>query len=133
LAERLGTDYLGPVAFLSLRFGGGSVVIFAAHGHYSGLRTGGAINRIEDYANFVDADIYLMGHTHRISVQKEIFLTVDERGNVRECKRLFCLTGGFLRAYVTGTESYLERGVRWPLKPGTITVRITSKGFWGYE
>jgi len=135
IAEKLGVDALGPMAFITLHLNGmkNPVVIFALHGHYTGRKTGGALNNITDLASWFDADVYLMGHVHKRLVHKEDLITV-RGGEIIQSSRIFCLTGSFLRSYSLGVETYAERKALPPGRIGTITVRIDNDGeIWGLE
>jgi len=135
LADRLGAEAYGPMAFIELWLNKSEVpvLIFATHGHYGGRKVGGAINRIQDLAAYFDADIYLMGHVHRRAVHKEEYLTARE-GKLVQGARIFGLTGTFLRSYVTGMETYVERRILAPSRIGTITIRVDHDGeIWGFE
>ena len=51
--------------------------IYATHGSGGGRRPGGKVNRLEDLAGIVDADIYLHAHTHLPVVMKQGFYRVS--------------------------------------------------------
>ena len=51
--------------------------IYATHGSGGGRKEGGKVNRLADLACIVDADIYVMGHTHLPVVMKEAFFRVN--------------------------------------------------------
>jgi len=135
IADRLGVDAFGPMAFIRLFLKGMKtpIIIFTLHGHYTGRKTGGALNKITDLASYFDADIYFMGHVHKRLVHKEDCITVQ--GNeIIQATRLFALTGSFLRSYSLGVETYVERKALPPGRIGTITVRVDNDGeIWGYE
>lgn len=76
MADQLGLRdrYSPTTALLFVRFGkhkangmhGRKVAysIYATHGSGGGRREGGKINRLADYAQIVDADVYICWHTH---------------------------------------------------------------------
>lgn len=45
--------------------------IYVNHGNGGGRKIGGKINRLADYAQIVDADVYVCGHTHSPAVFKD--------------------------------------------------------------
>ena len=64
--------------------------IFAMHGSGGGRRERGKINRLADLATIVDADLYLMGHTHFPAVCKENYFRVNAgNSSVMEVEKLF--------------------------------------------
>lgn len=77
--------YSSTTALLFIRFGKSSghthgrpqrYTIYVTHGAGGGRREGGKVNRLADLAAIVDADIYMMGHTHLPVVMKEAFFRV---------------------------------------------------------
>lgn len=50
---------------------------FVRHGSGGGRRPGGKINCLEDMARIVDADVYIMGHTHMPAIIKQGFYRVS--------------------------------------------------------
>ena len=76
LARQLGIEdkYSPDTALLFLRFGRDGnnrnhnrqilYTIYLTHGSGGGRKEGGKIQRLADYAQIVDADIYVCGHTH---------------------------------------------------------------------
>ena len=76
LARQLGIEdrYSPDTALLFLRFGRDGnnrnhnrqilYTIYLTHGSSGGSKEGGKIQRLADYGNIVDADIYICGHTH---------------------------------------------------------------------
>ncbi|RLE38253.1 hypothetical protein DRJ17_04610 [Candidatus Woesearchaeota archaeon] len=129
LAYKLGVPYLDFAAFVKLVFKRGrhtvTIDIFATHGYYSGRRIGGKINRVEDLARYFDADIYLVGHVHEVAGFRNIQLRVTRSCKIVERKRIFAITGTFLRGWkITKTASYAERRLLPPNKIGIISIWI---------
>lgn len=58
--------------------------IYATHGSGSGSTYGAAINRLESLASICDADIYVMGHTHKPSVFRRDFIRINTKTGCRE-------------------------------------------------
>ncbi len=75
--------YSPTTALLFVRFGKNNkgrrqlYTIYVTHGSGGGRREGGKVNRLADLACIVDADIFLMGHTHLPVVMKEAFYRVS--------------------------------------------------------
>jgi predicted phosphodiesterase len=71
--------------------------IYVTHGSGGGRREGGKINRLADLAAIVDADIYVMGHTHLPVVMKESYFRVSgSNSSVTLVDKLFVNTAASL-------------------------------------
>lgn len=71
--------------------------IYVTHGSGGGRKEGGKINRLADLASIVDADIYVMGHTHLPVVMKESFFRVSgSNSSVAVVDKLFVNNGASL-------------------------------------
>ena len=67
--------------------------IYVTHGSGGGRKEGGKINRLADLASIVDADVYVMGHTHMPAVLKEGFYRASgSNSSVAYVEKLFCNT-----------------------------------------
>ena len=67
--------------------------LFVRHGSGGGRRPGGKINCLEDMARIVDADVYIMGHTHMPAIIKQGFYRVSgPNSSVAYIEKLFCNT-----------------------------------------
>ena len=138
MCHTLKVPYLGWNAITSLSFNrlsstGGkcnsnNLILYSTHGFGSGFRRGSKVNKLEDLASFVDADIYLMGHNHDIFSTRTIQLRLSKGkkspGKIIERKRVFACTGTMLRGYAAGVTSYIERKGYQPHKIGVIKVKI---------
>ena len=102
-----------------------SLRLFATHGAYNGHKRSGRITRIEDLSSFVDADVYLMAHTHDMLYTQDVVYSVNKAGQRVTKVRTYVLTGGYLSGYVDGSDyNYVETKVLKPLIVGTPIVRI---------
>lgn len=64
--------------------------IFCGHGSGGGKRPGAKVNRLEDMAGIVDADIYIHAHTHLPVVMKQGFFRVSgANSSVAQVEKLF--------------------------------------------
>lgn len=126
LAELLSVPFLGVATLCGLSItGGGStatVDIFAHHGLGSGTTIGGSINRVAKMAEYVDARLMLMGHTHDRGVYplQSRIRRVPGKFRVREETRFAARTGSFLKAYESGESSYNVDAGRAPANLGWI-------------
>lgn len=130
LSRELGIRYLGQEAMIRLRFsrpkslGCNSYLIFATHGSGGGRKPGAKINRITELSNFIDADIFLMGHVHEKSAIKNVVLSMDNLGRFTQKERLYCLTGTFLKTYSREANSYGARALYAPTSIGAPIINI---------
>lgn len=100
--------YSPTTALLFIRFGkcrgkGNShgrrqwYTIYVTHGSGGGRKEGGKINRLADLASIVDADVYVMGHTHMPAILKEGFYRVSgPNSSVALVDKLFVNTAASL-------------------------------------
>ena len=63
--------------------------LYLTHGSGGGRREGGKINRLVDYANIVDCDVYVCGHTHLPAVLRNKYFRTTDMGTVVPAERLF--------------------------------------------
>lgn len=109
MASQLGlaARYSSTAALLFVRFGRLNrrtaenrktiYTIYVAHGSGGGKRVGGKLNRLEDMANIVDADIFLMGHTHQPAIIRNSYYRVSASNSSVQCvDRLFVNTAAAL-------------------------------------
>jgi len=101
--------------------------IFSTHGNVGGRRGGAKINRLEDMISFIDADIYLMGHSHIKATETKSTLYVDKSGKLKCRKRILGVTGCFLHGYQTGATSYLEKWNYPPTDIGVLKIMINPR------
>jgi predicted phosphodiesterase len=98
--------------------------IFSAHGVTSGS-AGNNLSKLERLTSSFRADIYLTGHSHNIIHSKKEYIGVGQRGkNVLEGTYVIASTGAFLKGYVKGNKSYVEKKLLEPKRTGTITISI---------
>ena len=71
--------------------------IYVTHGAGGGRRPGGKVNRLEDLAGIVDADIYVHAHTHLPLVFKQSFYRVSgQNSSIALVDKLFVNTAASL-------------------------------------
>ena len=98
--------------------------IFSTHGSSGGRKGGAKINRLEDMIGFIDADIYLMGHSHIKVTETKSVLYADTQMNLKNRKRILAVTGCFLHGYQQGVSSYIEKWGYPPTDTGVIKISI---------
>jgi len=108
MCQQLGIEdrYTDTTALLFVRFGKQSLknhgrpmcyTVYVTHGSGGGRKEGGKVNRLADLASIVDADCYVMSHTHLPVIFKEKFFRADaSNSSVTEAEKLFVNTAGFL-------------------------------------
>lgn len=113
--------YNDTAALLFLKFGRTKharavyYTIYVNHGHGGGRRPGGKLNSLHDYALIVDADCYIVGHTHMpASYKSQTYRVSPQRGVAVLREQLFVNTasalgyGGYGRrgGYAPASNSY---------------------------
>ena len=96
--------YSSTTALVFVRFGKSThrgrpqlYTIYVTHGTGGGRKEGGKINRLVDLSAIVDADIYLMGHTHMPAIVRESFYRVSgSNSSVALVDKLFVNTASSL-------------------------------------
>lgn len=129
MCSQLGIEdkYSNTTVLLFIRFGKGSThknhgrpmlyTMYVTHGSGGGRREGGKINRLVDLASIVDADIYVMGHTHMPAVIRESFFRVSgSNSSVAQVEKLFVNTSSAL--------SYGGYGDAQGYKPSSTTAPV---------
>ena len=148
LCQLLGTTFLGTSALMDIRLvdtrgDGCTVTVFAHHGSGGGGRKQGShLHRLEDLLSWIEADIYLMGHTHAKVSSPVDRLYRTPGGHLYHRTKILARTGGFLRGYVASDGSlakvssivaaeklrggYVEKAV---LAPSALGGFVLSLGF----
>jgi hypothetical protein len=73
--------------------------IYATHGSAGGKRKGSAINGVNDLAYGVLADIYIVGHTHKLIATKDIIRVPDLRNNnIMNCTRYYMVSSHWMHS-----------------------------------
>ena len=126
ISKALGVPYLGDTCFHYVRFKNQSYIIFSAHGSSSGTSISGSINSCMKYAQYANADVYAMGHTHQLGAQSQVHYMVDKQNKMLvKKKRDFILTGGYLK----WKGSYAESKNYAPLRIGSAKLTLSSERF----
>lgn len=102
IAEHLSVPYREEDAFIKLSFGRGynnkriAYAIYVTHGTGTGKRPGSSLNNIEALTLNCFADIYIMGHVHRKTAHKALYLLPDLQNNiVREVEMLYVISSSW--------------------------------------
>lgn len=91
--------------------------IFCLHGTGGGRKEGGKINRLADLATIIDADIYLMSHTHLPAIMRNSYFRVDTRKcTVHQVDKLFINTSSSLNYGGYGeAQAYKPNSLETPM------------------
>lgn len=124
IAEQLGVPYFGYSAYLLMRFHRVNHSelwrFFLSHGSYSGSTRCGKIRKIESLSDIYDADIYITGHMHDLVYTEDFCYTLDNKGNLKEKKRYYIISGGYLKPF----DNYVEHKLMKPTRIGSPLLRI---------
>lgn len=72
-------------------------VIFHRHGNVGGKRIGGKANALEDMLSIIDADVYIISHTHQAMTFKKDFYRCDYRNKkITAVEKTFVNSNAFL-------------------------------------
>lgn len=138
MCRQLGTTYLGVMSVIRLTFEhkkrgiSRSIDIVAHHGKGAARLLGGSLNRVQQMAEAVEADVFLMGHDHKKVVGmstklKVISISTGEGIRLEHRKQIFVRTGSFLRGYVDGEASYVADMAGNPTDLGVVKIEFTPK------
>lgn len=108
LCQLLECPFLGTSTLYDLRLmwekrntngQGATVTIYAHHGIGGGKKQGSHLHRVEDLIGMIEADIYLMGHSHSKVNAPIDRLYRTQSGYLYHRTKLVARTGAFLRGY----------------------------------
>jgi predicted phosphodiesterase len=127
LKEDIRLDMAG---FLLLRFGlpnaaSSSLTFYLHHGWGGGDRVSGACLKLDRLPESYTADVYMIGHTHRIVVTPKPSIGIDGRGNIKASTMFLINTGTFLKCALPDAVTYSERKGMQPLVMGCPTIQVT--------
>jgi predicted phosphodiesterase len=124
ISRVLRVPYLRYAGFLRLVVGGTGYTVYAVHGASGASSSAGKLNAIKRLSSVAEADVYLMGHVHDLSVETSLRQVLDTRNKVvRERRRHFVITGNFLKY----EDSYGQMKCYEPAKVGAPRIRFSSK------
>lgn len=152
LCKLLCAPFLGTSALIDIRLqatgrvsihgrsAGATVTVFAHHGSGGSSRTaGGGLAAVERLLQWVEADIYLMGHVHtKVSAPVDRLYRTDT-GYLYHRSKIIARTGGFMRAYVgmrpqspslsaaNSRGSYVEQAALAPSALGGLVISLGLK------
>lgn len=145
LCKRLGTKHLGDCAMVRLQFErpehkeSVSCVIWCHHGDGSGNGVGAPLSRLEKAVEWVEADLYLMGHHHKLvsAPIPRFYLTSGKEPLLIAREKRLVATGSYLKGYMQGSKNvggtakgtYIEKKMLTPVALGSPTVTVTPRKY----
>jgi hypothetical protein len=99
--------------------------VFAHHGSGFATTPGGKLNKLIQFMNNFDADVYFLGHVHDQVGRRQASITAD-----RDCKKLIArerlgvISGSYFKTYEHGTTTYGEQKGYAPTTLGAAKITI---------
>lgn len=113
--------YLGYQGIVGFNWNNRCYTFSVWHGHGGGGTAGGAMNKVKRQQLSVLADVYLMGHVHRLDADvSEYRVPMPQHETVRVMKQYFVLTGSALK----WEGSYAEQAGLPPAPVGFPIVKL---------
>ena len=108
----------------------GSVGIWVHHG-IGGRKfpVGKLLDHVCPY--FPDSDVFLMGHTH-VREYRDVVRMRRAGKQYTERAGVAVITGGWLKGYIDGPSTYIERKAYHPLAVGSLIIKVRPKIKNGY-
>ena len=107
--------------------------IWCHHGEGYGRGAGAPLTKLQTLMPFFDADIYLMGHMHKVvgAPLDQIYMTRKQPPQLKYKTKIIAGTGSFLRGHMQGsnkagraTGSYVEKGMLPPVSLGGVVITV---------
>lgn len=96
-----------------------------AHGYQSGRKDGAKVNSMDELPGWIEADIYLRGHSHSLFAKPVDVMRKNNRRTEFLQKRVYVgHTGSFLKTYAMGHSHYAERGGYRPVPLGVLRFEL---------
>lgn len=133
LAERFKVKYLGYEALtrITIKDIGGtnrySLVVYTHHGFGAGKKPGSHVNNMLDMVLGYEADLYILGHDHRIITMKCMRKWLNTKGSLVNLPQCFLNSGSFLDMKQEGIEGYEVKKGMLPLPVGCPHANIKFK------
>ena len=118
MAKRHNIQYLGYCGFVTVKLKGKSYKIWLHHGAGGGRKRGAKTIRLNDWSQFVEADLYLQGHTHTYVAFPDTKLTTSKKR-----LRWYANAPGYIDSY-TGHDNYVEEFGLPPQPPGMMKITL---------
>jgi len=141
LCRALKAPFLGTCGLIQVRFRDPprrtvTCDIWAHHGSGGGATPAGILNKLHRAMESFEADVYLMGHLHRLVAEKvsRLYGSHSPQPKIIERPKILCGTGSFMAGYQQGSKyagrphgSYVERKILPPSALGSPLISIWPK------
>ena len=135
IAKSLGIldKYMGYDGFIRLIFTRNKhdttlVTFYCCHGYGGARKSGAKINKLEDFAHSFDADIIILAHEHKKIIAPPVLkLGLNSIGDLIQKKQFAVMSGSYLKGYVQGATTYVEKKGYPPSDLGTVTIKIKPR------
>lgn len=131
IADYLGCPSLGTgSALVSYQFKSGSPLrMYVRHGEGSGQSFAAPLNQLERQMRAFTADIYLIGHHHKLVAGGAVKLTEspDAETQFAATDARLVGAGSWLRGFMPNEVSYAEAGMMVPLATGAPIIKATRR------
>ena len=141
LCRELETVHLGSCGLVNLYFKDDNkhsirCTIYVHHGVGSGKGAAAPITKLEEVVGWAEADIYLMGHQHKLAnAKKPRFYQTEGRNPVLVAHNLKLMgTGSYLQGYMQDSKrggvavgTYVEQAQMTPVALGSPLITVTPK------
>jgi predicted phosphodiesterase len=119
IARRWDVPYLGYAGLITYKVPTKTYTIWVHHGAGGGRKRGAKAIRLQEWSGFVDADIYLQGHTHTYN----FFIDEQMTKNWKFKTRYFANAPGYIKSY-RGHDNYIEELGLAPQPTGMIKLTL---------
>lgn len=105
--------------------------VYGMHGSGGGKKIGGKANRLNDMSNNIDADVYVISHTHIPIIFPGVFYRCDYRNKkVTPIDKMYVNTNAFLDFQGYGEQQgFSPASLRWPVITLNGNERIINAKF----
>ena len=123
-----GWSCITRLAFSSSSSSRHAVRVFSSHGWQGGRMDGAKVNEVRRIMAYVDADIYLQGHSHSKFVIPQTRISVNPSWTKMTAKQVYVAhTGSFLRTLQHDRVGYAERFGYPPTTLGMVRFTIRPR------
>lgn len=139
LAQYLKAPFLGTAAYVNVsmdlpsKHGKKDILLWAHHGRGGGSLIGSPLNKLEQIVKGFDADVYLMGHTHKVGaapINRVYPYFYSGKGTLHHKKLYLVSTGSFLKGYVENHQKNGRAGGLYPENAMMNPLALGSARIW---
>lgn len=132
IAKFVGAPYVeaASLAVVSYVFDKKSVLrVLVTHGLGGTSTFAGPLNQLEKLMRAFDAQVYIVGHHHKLVAARAVKLEEDAKAptKLRATDSVLVGAGSWLRGYMADEVTYAEAGLMVPLATGAPIIRVTKR------